>query len=138
LAIDLSKAKGDITDSEAIAWKYDQNTPYTPSPVLMDGKLYFLKANNGYLSCLDARDGKEYYSNQKLDGISNIFTSPIGIRDRIYVAGTNGTVCVVKNAEVFDLLSKNTLDDNFYASPVIIGNSLYLRGLKSLYCISED
>ncbi|MDX1285341.1 MAG: PQQ-binding-like beta-propeller repeat protein, partial [Draconibacterium sp.] len=51
-AIDLNKAKGDITETDAIVWKYDVETPYTPNPVLMDGKLYFLRVNNGYISCL--------------------------------------------------------------------------------------
>jgi len=138
LAIDLSKAAGDITNSDAIVWQYDQNTPYTPCPVLMDGKIYFLKVNNGYLTCLDAKDGTEYYTNQKLDGIKNIFTSPIGVNDRLYIAGTNGTFCVVKHGEVFELLSQNTLDDSFYASPVILGDNLYLRGVKSLYCVSKE
>jgi len=138
LAIDLAKASGDITDSDAIVWRSDQNTPYTPNPVLMDGKIYFLKANNGYLTCLNAKDGTEYYSSQKLEGIKNIFTSPVAVKDRIYIAGTNGVFFVVKNGEVFELLSENTLDDNFLASPVIIGNNLYLRGTKALYCISEE
>jgi len=139
LAIDLSKASGDISGSDAIVWSYVENTtPYTPCPVLMDGKLYFLKANNGFLSCLDARDGTVYYANQELEGIKNIFTSPLGLKDRIYVVGTNGVSCVVKPGEEFEVLSQNTLDDSFYASPVVIGNDLYLRGEKALYCISED
>jgi outer membrane protein assembly factor BamB len=138
LAVDISRAKGDITNSEAIVWKYDINTPYTPSPVLMDNKLYFLKVNNGYLTCLDATDGNEYYGNQKLEGIQNIFTSPIGVQDRIYIAGTNGITCVLKSGSKFEVLSQNTLDDKFYASPVIIGDNLYLRGTKYLYCVSED
>jgi outer membrane protein assembly factor BamB len=139
LAIDLAKASGDISGSDAIVWSYDQTTtPYTPCPVLMDGKLYFLKANNGYLSCLDARDGTEYYANQKLEGIKNIFTSPLGVKDRLYVVGTNGVSSVVKLGEKFEVLSQNTLDDSFYASPVVIGNDLYLRGEKALYCISEE
>lgn len=138
LAVDISRAKGDITNSEAIVWKYNINTPYTPSPVLMDNKLYFLKVNNGYLTCLDATDGSEYYGNQKLEGIQNIFTSPVGVKDRIYIAGTNGITCVVKSGSKFEVLSQNTLDDKFYASPVIIGDNLYLRGTKYLYCVSED
>ena len=138
LAIDLLKAKGDITDSDAIVWKYDKNTSYAPSPVLMDNKLYFLKLNNGYLSCLDAKDGTEYYTNQKLEGIQNIFTSPVGVKDRIYIAGNNGTFIVVKHGNDFKVLSQNTLDDSFYASPVVIGDNLYLRGLKYLYCISME
>ena len=138
LAIDLSKATGDITGSEAIIWRHDQNTPYTPCPVLMDDKLYFLKVNNGYLTCLDAKDGTVYYSNQKLDGIQNIFTSPLGVNDRIYITGTDGTTCVVKHGNEYEVLSQNILEDSFYASPVVIGDNLYLRGDKYLYCISKE
>ena len=138
LAIDLSKAKGNITDSDAIVWKYDKNTPYTPSPVLLENKLYFLKVNNGYLSCLDAKDGKEYYSIQKLEGIENIFASPVGVKDRIYITGANGTFYVVKHGTDFEVLSQNRLEDSFHASPAVFGNNLYLRGFKYLYCISEE
>jgi outer membrane protein assembly factor BamB len=138
LAIDLSKATEGVADSLAIVWRYDLNTPYTPSPVLMGDKLYFLKLNNGYLSCLDAKDGTVYYTNVKLEGIQNIFTSPIGVKDRIYITGTDGTTCVVKHGSEFELLSQNTLEDNFYASPVVIGDNLYLRGDKYLYCVSEE
>lgn len=138
LAIDLSKATGDITDSDAIVWKYDQNTPYTPCPVLMDDKLYFLKVNHGYLTCLNALDGTENYTNQKLGGIKNIFTSPLGVDDRIYITGTDGTTCVIKHGNEYEELALNRLDDSFYASPVVIGDVLYLRGENNLYCISGD
>jgi outer membrane protein assembly factor BamB len=138
LAIDLSKAKGDLTGSDAIVWKYDINTPYTPSPLLMDDNLYFLKVNNGYLTCLDATDGKEHYSIQKLEGIQNIFTSPVGVKDRIYIIGANGTSTVVKHSVDFEVLSLNKLEDNFHASPIVNGDDLYLRGFKYLYCISEE
>jgi outer membrane protein assembly factor BamB len=137
LAVDLAKANGDITDTDAIVWKYDINTPYTPSPVLMDNRLYFLKANNGFLTCLDAGTGEEYYSSQKLEGINRIFTSPVGVRDRIYIVGTNGVTCVVKSGPEFGVLSQNTLADEFYASPVVLGDQLYLRGNQYLYCIAE-
>lgn len=134
-AVDLAKAKGDISGTSALIWEYNQDTPYTPSPVLMDGRLYFLKGNNGIMTCLDAKTGKVDYSNKKLDGISNIFSSPTGCGDKIYVAATN-TVDVVKAGGEFSLLAKNTLDDTFEASPVIVGNDLILRGAKYLYCFS--
>jgi len=135
LAIDLARAKGNITDTDVIVWKYIQDTPYTPSPVLMDGKLYFLKANNGSISCLDAKDGKVNYLNEKLEGIVNIYSSPTGAGDHIYIAA-EGVVDVIRSGSVFELLSSNKLDDTFHASPVVIGNDLYLRGFKYLYCIS--
>lgn len=134
-AIDLAQAKGDLTGSKAILWEYNQDTPYTPSPVLMDGKLYFLKANNGILTCLDAKDGKVIYSNQKLNGITNIFSSPTGNKDKIYIAAT-GVVDVIKAGNNFELLSQNALDHTFEASPVIVGNDLILRGYKFLYSFS--
>lgn len=134
-AIDLSKAKGDVTGSPAILWEYNQDTPYTPSPLLMDGKLYFLKANNGMLTCLDAKDGKVIYSNQKLNGINNIYSSPTGNKDKIYIAATD-VVDVIKAGSNFELISQNTLDDKFEASPIITGNDLILRGYKYLYSFS--
>jgi outer membrane protein assembly factor BamB len=139
LAIDLSKASGDITGTDAIVWSYDKNTtPYTPCPVLMDGKLWFLKANNGSLTCLNAKDGTEYYANETLEGIRNIFTSPVAVADRLYIVGTNGVTYVVKAGEEFEVLAENTLEDNFIASPVIIGNDLFIRGYHALYCISGN
>ena len=135
-AIDLAKAKGDITGSDAILWTYNQDTPYTPCPLLMDGKLYFLRANNGELTCLDAKTGKVYYSKEKLEGIGNLYSSPSGVGERIYVAGEN--ICVViKAGQKFEIISSNELSDNFHASPVIVDNELILRGFESLYSFSE-
>ncbi|NIM18282.1 MAG: PQQ-binding-like beta-propeller repeat protein [Candidatus Aminicenantes bacterium] len=136
-AVRLSGAKGDITDTDAIAWKLDKNTPYAPSPVLYQNKLYLLKSNNGILSCYDAGDGKEYYSNQRFEGMGNIYASPVGAKDRIYFIGHKGDMYVIKHGSEFKVLAKNELDDNFIASPAIVGNEIYLRGYKNLYCIAH-
>ncbi len=138
LAIRLSEAKGDITDSDAIEWEYNKDTSYTPSPLLLDNMLYFLRLNNGVLSCLDARDGKVYYSKQKLEGIRDLYTSIASAQDRIFILGKNGIMYVVKHGSEFTVLAKNELADNFHASPVILGENLYLRGYKYLYCIAQD
>ncbi|MFA5816742.1 MAG: PQQ-binding-like beta-propeller repeat protein [Bacteroidales bacterium] len=137
MAINLAKAKGNITDTDVILWKYIQDTPYAPSPVVMDGKLYFLKANNGTITCLDAKDGKVNYINQQLEGIVNIYSSPTGAGGHLYIAA-EGIVDVIKAGPSFALLSSNKLDDTFHASPVVIGNDLYLRGFKYLYSISAE
>ncbi len=134
-AIDLTAAKGDITGTPAILWSYNQDTPYTPNPLILNGKLYFLRANNGFLTCLDARTGSVLYSNQKLEGISTLFSSPAGVNDRIYIAAKN-RVLVIKAGPQFSLLASNPLEDDFHASPVIVGNDLILRGFNSLYCFS--
>lgn len=136
-AIDIKKAKGDITGTDAIVWTYDQDTPYTPNPVLMNGKLYFLRVNNGYITCVNAKDGSIFYAKQKLEGISSIFSSPTGVADRLYIAAKD--IClVVKAGETFEVIQSNILEDNFHASPVIVGDQLILRGFKSLYCFEEE
>ncbi len=137
LAIRLAGAKGNITDTDAIVWRHSKDTPYAPSGLLFDDKLYFLRSNNGILSCFDAKSGKEYYSGQRLEGTGNVFASLVGAKDRVYVVGQKGTMYVIKHGPVFEVLAKNKLDDNFSASPAIVGNTLYLRGYKNLYCIEE-
>ena len=137
LAIRLADAKGNITDTDAIVWRHSKDTSYAPSGLLFDDKLYFLRSNNGILSCFDAKSGKEYYSGQRLEGTGNVFASPVGAKDRVYVVSQKGTMYVIKHGPVFEVLAKNKLDDNFSASPAIVGNTLYLRGYKNLYCIEE-
>jgi len=138
LAIRLAGAKGNITDSDAIVWKHGKDTPYTPSPLIQGNYLYFLRGNNGILSCFDAKTGTPYYTAQRLEGMGNIFTSLFGAKDRIYITGQKGTFYVVKQGPEFAILAKNTLDDNFNASPVGVGKQLFLRGYKNLYCIEEE
>ena len=138
LAIDLAKAKGDITVTDAVIWQYNQDTPYTPSPGLYNNLLYMLRGNNGDLTCLDATNGKVHYSTEKLEGTGNVFASLIGVQNRIYVTGKNGTFYVIKAGPKFEVLAKNELDDNFEASPAIIEKNLYLRGYKYLYCIGQE
>ena len=79
-AIRVAEAKGNIDGTAAIVWTLDRDTPYVPSPVLYDGVLYFLKSNNGILSALDAKTGKPHYQNQRLDGVPNVFASPVAAR----------------------------------------------------------
>ncbi len=96
LAIQLSSAKGDITDSDAVLWRYDRDTPYTPSPLLYGNYLYFLKGNDGILSCLNAKTGAPYFGPQRVSGIDGIYASPVGANDRVYITGRNGTTVVIK------------------------------------------
>ena len=38
---------------------------------------------------------------------------------------------------IYEILSKNNLDDNFIASPAVVDNQIFIRGYKSLYCIAQ-
>ena len=137
-AICLSGAKGDITGSSAVIWSFEKKLyPYVPSALIFNGCLYFTKGQVGFLTCLDTASGQVHYSNTRLSGISHIFASPTGVRDRVYFLGRKGIAVVIRSGPEFKVLAKNSLDDKFDASPVIVGNQIYLRGYKYLYCISK-
>ena len=133
LAIRIGEAKGDITGTSAIAWSLDQDTPYVPSPLLYDGVIYLLKSNSGILTAFDAKTGKPHYALQRLDGVPNVFASPVGAKGRVYFAGQEGTTLVIKQGPTYQVLAKNALDDGFNASPALVDGELYLRGFKYLY-----
>ena len=131
-------ATGDITGSDKIAWKFDRDTPYVPSPLLYGEMLFFNKLNNGILTCLDARTGKPIIEATRLQGLSNVYASPVGSADRIYFVGRDGTTVVLKRASSVEILATNKLDDLIDASPAIAGNQLFMRGQNHLYCLQND
>lgn len=59
-------------------------------------------------------------------------------RGRVYIVGRNGTTLILRHGTKYDILAANVLNENFDASPVIVGNELYLRGHRSIYCISTE
>ena len=136
-AVHLTDATGDITDSDAVVWEYNRDTPYVPSPLLYKGVIYFLKSNNGILTAVETSMGQAYYGPQRLEGVSGVYASIVGAGDRIYIAGRNGVVNVIQHGPEFQVLAENRLDDSFNASPAVVDSELYLRGTRYLYCIAE-
>lgn len=137
LAVRLCDASGDITGGPAVAWTCDKNTPYVPSPLLHEGRLYMTGVNEALLTCLDAATGSVCYGPEKLDGLKGVYASLVGAGDRVYITGRNGATAVVRAGEKFGVLSVNALDDSFTASAALTGDALFLRGQKFLYCIRE-
>ena len=136
-AIRLADARGDITGSKAIAWTLDRDTPYVPSPLLYDGVLYLLKSNSGILSAFDAVTGKPHYQLQRLAGVSEVYSSPVGARGRVYVTSRDGKTLVIRHGATYEVLAENTLDDGFDASAALVDGDIYLRGYRYLYNIAE-
>jgi outer membrane protein assembly factor BamB len=125
---------GDLTGSDAVGWKLNRGTPYVPSPLLSGDRLYFFASNNNILSCHDARTGKAHYSGQRIEGLGSVYASPVAAAGRVYLLGRDGTTVVVKDADQFEVLATNKLGDPADASPAIVGNQLFLRSRKNLYC----
>jgi outer membrane protein assembly factor BamB len=137
-AIDLTKARGDITGTAAIVWSYDRDTPYVPSPLLYDGLLYVLKSNSGVLTVFDAKTGEKKYGPQRIEGLDDVYSSPVGAAGRVYITDRGGHTVVLKHGGTFEALGSNSVDDGVDASLAMVGGEIYLRGYRFLYCIGEN
>jgi outer membrane protein assembly factor BamB len=135
MAIELGRS-GDLTGTDAVRWRIDRGTAYVPSPLLYDGLLIFCQRTSGILTCLDARTGAVHYEQHRVEGLADVYASPIGVNDRIYFAGQNGTTVVLEKSKEVKVLARNQLDDGFDASPAVVGNELFLRGRANLYCVA--
>jgi outer membrane protein assembly factor BamB len=126
-------ATGDVTDK--VLWRFTRGTPYVPSPLLADGRLYFTQANNAILTVLDAKTGKPVIDRERLPNLTSLYGSPVAAAGRVYITDRVGTTLVLKQGDRFQVLATNRLNDPVDASPVAVGKQLFLRGEKFLYCI---
>ncbi|MFP6691482.1 MAG: PQQ-binding-like beta-propeller repeat protein, partial [Pirellulales bacterium] len=138
LAINLDGAKGDITGTDKVLWSRFRGTPYVPSPLLYGNALYFLTHYQGILSRVNAKTGEDRPGAFRLGAIRNVYASPVAAADRIYITDLDGTTAVLSHGDIPRLLSINRLNDSFSASAAIVGEELFLRGKKHLYCIAKE
>lgn len=132
-------SKGDVSETNGVVWSVRDSGSYVASPVLSGDRLYVTKERFADLACLDAMTGEAHYSDIRLEGIPGgiIYASLLAANGHIYITGREGTTVVIKDAEEFEVVATNKLDDGIDASPVALGSDLFIRGHKYLYCISE-
>lgn len=136
-ALRLPGAKGALEPGAGLAWARAGVGSYVPLPLVSGGRLYFLRGSGGVLTCLDAATGAPVYEGKRLADLKTVHASPLLAAGRLYVVGREGTTAVVKAGDSFELLAANTLDDVFDASPIAVGQQLFLRGRSHLYCVAR-
>src|SRR5687768_2528370 len=137
VAIRLSGAKGDLTESDHVLWSLKRNTPYVSSPLLYNDTLWVIRHNQNVLNQIDPFTGHFREEAIRLEGIRDfIFSSPVAAAGRIYITGRDGSTEVL-NATTGKTIAVNRLKDSFSASAALVGKELYLRGEQFLYCIAE-
>ncbi len=129
--------RGDLTDSKSVVWSLRRGTPYVPCPMLWGEEIYLLE-DRSFFSCLGATDGTRHYLKHRLPGTLNFSASPVGAADRIYLLSEEGKTVVVQRGPQLKVLAINELDESFFASPAIVGDVIYLRGNKHLYCFAKS
>jgi outer membrane protein assembly factor BamB len=129
---DISLAAG---SSPHIAWSTQRGGPYMPTPIVCGHHLYTC-SNNGILTCYDARTGRQAYK-QRLGGSSGYSASPVTADERLYFAGEDGNIRVVKAGPEFQLLADNKMGEPCMATPAISNGMILVRTQQHLYGIGR-
>jgi outer membrane protein assembly factor BamB len=136
-------ASGDITlkpgqtSNDSIAWYLERGGPYNPTPVVY-GDYYYTLFDQGFLTCHDAKTGKEIYGKQRVDPAAGAFTSsPIAANGKLYLSSEDGDTFIVQAGAEYKLLGKNSLDEMIMATPAIVQGSLVIRTASNLYRIGK-
>jgi outer membrane protein assembly factor BamB len=130
-------ASGDIslkdkqTSNDSIAWSADKGGPYLPTPIVY-GEYFYTCSNNGIVTCYKAKTGERVYKERL--GRSGAYTaSPVAADGKLYFAGEEDGVKVVKAGPEFELLADNPLGDVCLATPAISDGMLLVRTQRHLF-----
>ena len=68
---------------------------------------------------------------------TSYFASPVTGDGKIYLAGENGLVVVLRDDADYEELAVNDVGDNVVATPAIAGGALFIRTRGKLLCIAD-
>jgi len=128
---------GDVQGTKHVAWTVDRDTPDIASLLLSSGRLYFHKAKSGVLTCVDPATGKPHFGPSRIPGLDSIYASPIAAAGHVFLTGRSGTTVVIKDGETLEIVATNSVGETVDATPAPVGNQLFIRGEKHLFCIAE-
>lgn len=124
---------------ERVVWHipHKENGPkgaaYVPSPIAYRDWFYVV-SDVGYLGCVEATTGKRLWL-EKLGRHNH--ASPVLVEDRIYIPDDSGITWVMKAGPKFEVLAKNELKEEVYASPAVSQGRMVLRSRDHLWCVAE-
>jgi len=125
--------RGNVTDTHVL-WQKDRDCSYVPSPIAF-GPYFLVVADNGVATCFEAKTGKSCWRERLGPHYSASLVSANGL---VYFLSDKGVMTVVKPGAELEIVARNKLGQNTYASPAISDSQMFLRGAKHLYCISTE
>jgi len=117
-----------------IRWRMKAPILQLSTPVYVDGLLYTVDAK-GEFFCLDGSSGEVKWSTQ-LKG--KYHSSPIYADGLLYISSTKGNTFVYRAGPVLDLLARNKLEGEIWATPALTGGAILMRTSEYLYKIVGD
>jgi outer membrane protein assembly factor BamB len=117
-----------------LVWSQSQAGPYNTSPIVY-GDYYYTLLDRGFMTCHDARTGKEIYGKTRFPQGASFTASPWAYNGKIFCLSEDGDTYVVEAGPAFKVVGINRLDELCLASPAVADGKLLLRTASRLYCI---
>jgi outer membrane protein assembly factor BamB len=114
--------RGDITNSNVL-WKKRVEPTQLLTPVIKDGLIYTVDTKNIML-CIDASDGSDVWTTRLR---ANFNASPVLAAGNIYFFSIRGEGLVIKPGRTYELVAQNQLQDQIWATPAFLRNSMIIR-----------
>lgn len=89
----------------SVVWRTERAMPSFASPIVYQGLAYWV-TGTGILYCFDANNGEQVYK-QRLG--QRCWATPLGVGDRIYFFGKDGTTKVLASGNKFNIIAENEL-----------------------------
>jgi len=128
--------RGDVTKSHLIYKHPTKYTDHIVSPLVTAERILLVKGG-GISTCFTTEKGEPLWGPKRLQNTCEYFASPVLGDGKIYVAGENGTVVVLKDGPELEVLSKNDMGDSILGTPAIADGRIFFRTRGSLICVGE-
>ncbi len=125
------------TTSEGVLWSRPKSGLQAASPLIYDGYVYVLTRRAGMVSCYDAKTGEPAYQRKRIPGARAFWASPWAYGGKVFCLDDSGTTHVLKTGREFQVLDKNMLDEQCWASSAITGDTVILRGVDHVYSFKK-
>ncbi|MFN4258800.1 MAG: PQQ-binding-like beta-propeller repeat protein [Gemmataceae bacterium] len=112
-------------------YRIERSAPLVPTPLVVDD-LLFLWADEGIVTCADARTGEVFWR-ERVPG--TYYGSPVAVGKHIYGISREGDVMVLAAKREFELLARNPLDEASHSTPAMAGGRMFLRTFSHLIAI---
>jgi hypothetical protein len=122
---------GNITRTNVLYNDSPGSGGYVPSPIA-HGEHFFNVSDEGIGTCREGKTGKLLWR-ERLGRHHS--ASPIAAGDHLYFPDDDGITWVLKAGPKFEVAHKNPIGEEVYASLAVSRGQIFLRGLKTLYCI---
>ncbi len=121
-------------NTPVISWEDNAYTPDVSSPVATD-KYLFLSTGNGDVACYNASKGDTAWTHFFQDPF---YASPIVADEKVYYLDRGGMMHIVNADGIFKLIGESAIGEATDCSPAFSYKSIYIRGRKNLFCITEN